>query len=214
MRALFLLICTALIFCLPVYAQTSGGSNCNFRTTPEIQQPTCADSQDGVIRLNLDNPLGLLLTFKWTKLLGIVPLPLPALLSNVATGLSTGDYQVIISNGLCNDTLKINLPGPAPLQILDTAICGIGGIINLKDQIRGGNGDYRISANSLFGNTYNCTNCTDAVFNVTKTSIIDVQVLDRKGCTGEKNMTVEVLIRLKQLRSSLMKPVLPMALLP
>lgn len=193
MKPLYLLI--ILLFCLRLDAQTT--NHCNFRATPEIQQPSCANTEDGVIQINLDNPLGLLLTFKWTKLLGIVPIPLPTLLSNVARGLSAGDYQVIISNGLCSDTVNVNLPGPAPLQILDTAICGIGGVINLKDRINGGNGNYRINANTLLGNSYNCNNCSDAIFNVTKTSILDVRVLDQKGCETTKNLTVEVFDSLK-----------------
>ncbi len=176
-------------------AQTT--NNCNFSVSPEMQAPSCAGTEDGVIRLNLDNPLGLLLTYKWTKLLGIVPLPLPSILSNVATGLSGGDYQVIVSNGLCSDTLNINLPEPAPIQILDTALCGIGGIINLKDRIRGGNGDYRITANSLLGNTINCNDCEDPSINIDKLSVLNVLITDRKGCQTQRQMAIEVLDSLK-----------------
>lgn len=185
------------IFLLSLQTIAQTNNNCNFSATPEIQQPTCAGTNNGSIRLNIDNPLGLLLTFKWSKLLGVASIPLPTLLSNVANGLSAGDYRVIISNGLCSDTLTINLPEPDPIQILDTAICGIGGVINLKDRIKGGNGNYRINVNSVFGNAFSCANCDNPSINLDKTSILDITVRDNKGCESKRNITLEVLDSLK-----------------
>jgi hypothetical protein len=190
---LLLFLCT-LFFGVRSAAQTT--ANCNFRATPEIQQPSCAGAENGIIRIKVDNPLGLLLTYEWTKLLNI-PLPLPLLVSNVAENLSAGDYRVVISSLTCRDTLKINLPEPALLQVLDTAICAINGVIDLKKQIRGGDGDYNVNANTLFGNAINCVNCADAVVNVDKTSIIEVEVKDGKGCQTKRSVNITVYDSLK-----------------
>lgn len=192
MKQLLLLIFWCLLFANAVDAQ-----NCNFRATPIVTQPSCAGVADGVVRLNIENPLTVVLTYRWLKILDI-PLPLPALLTNVATGLSVGDYQVIISNGLCADTLKVNLPEPKPLQVLDTALCGIGGVVNLADQIVGGNGTYKLNVTPILNSDYTCKDCDAAPVTVSqKLNVFDVEVFDQKGCQTKRQVSVEVLDSLK-----------------
>lgn len=186
-----ILLALALLIQAKLTAQTTDNQNdCGFGLAPQVVEPTCPNSNDGSILINILSPVTNLL-YNWEK--NGQPLNIP-IVSNIAQDLSPGLYRVIVRGITCADTLRFKL-GPEPLiaNVLDTAICGIRGAVNLLGSVRGGNGDFKVvSARSIYGNPLNCDNCPTAAVNVDRTSLFSVVLQDRKGCETSREVFVQV----------------------
>ncbi|MDX1941004.1 MAG: T9SS type A sorting domain-containing protein [Saprospiraceae bacterium] len=183
-------------FYLQIRAQSTDNTqnNCGFGLAPLIKEPTCPNTQDGSITINSLVPLTDL-RFFWTR--NGVPLPIP-ILSNTASNLATGTYQVIVRGLLCSDTLDFKI-GPPPILagVLDTAICDVKGVVNLLQRVEGGNGSFQItSVQSVYGNAVDCNTCEPEV-PIDSTSRFSVVFRDKNGCEANRDVLVQVFDSLK-----------------
>ncbi len=191
MRPIFL-FALLLLLRQGIAQNTDPTSNC-FPLTASVKMPSCTGFNDGQIVVNLASP-NAAVTYEW--------LNAPSLsTTNAISNLPKGEYKLVISDGVCKDTLTFPLNEPPKLEALiaDTAICAKRGFVNLARNVRGGTGAYQITANSVFGTPYNCNNCpsTQTLALVDTTSFLKMQVKDQNGCIAERNIFVELLDSLK-----------------
>ena len=163
-------------------------TQCNFSVTAQIISPTCSGGDDGSIRLQASStPDGTAVNYTWLNANVDAT-------TNVASNLSAGSYRVRAANNNCADTLTFSLLDPDPIiaPTLDTTFCGEGGVINLLSGIRGGTGNYVISATSISGMPINCATCQSQFF-IDQTTIISMRVEDQNGCLASRFIYVKVL---------------------
>ena len=160
-------------------------TDCGFILAAEIASPSCPDAMNGQA---LVYPfLGEALSYEWIGLNNA---------TNTATDLAAGTYQLIVSDGTCTDTIAIPLQDPPSIlaPLLDTAVCGFSGTINLLDGISGGAGGYTVTEIvSLLGDDVACAPCDDSVIEVVQTTFLEVFIQDANGCTTSRYVFISLL---------------------
>lgn len=149
-----------------------------FMVSSSIVEPSCLDN-DGSISLNPNLPGSY--TYTWTPNVSS---------SNAATNLSSGTYQINVSDGSCDwdTTIIINTPTNS-LTISSTithATCG------------NSNGEIIINASNGVGTlNYSIDNGTTMqfgnLFNGLANGIYDLVVIDSSGCQAQEQVTIDML---------------------
>ena len=160
-------------------------TNCGFILAGELAPPSCVGASDGSA---LVYPfIGEGLTYEWIGLNN---------LTNSATNLAAGTYQLIVSDGACTDTIFIPLQDPPAIvaPLLDTSICAFSAPIDLTDGVSGGAGGYTVTAIvSLLGADVDCAPCAGNVVVINETTVLDVTLKDANGCTASRLVIVSLL---------------------
>jgi len=160
-------------------------TNCGFILAGELENPSCVGATDGSA---LVYPFfGGDLNYEWIGLNN---------LTNSATNLAAGTYQLIVSDGVCTDTIFIPLQDPPAIvaPLLDTAICAFNAPIDLTNGVSGGAGGYTVTAVvSLLGADVDCAPCAGNVVVINETTVLDVMLQDSNGCTASRLVIVSLL---------------------
>lgn len=160
-------------------------TDCGFILAGELASPSCAGASDGSA---LVYPfIGEGLTYEWIGLNN---------LTNNATNLAAGTYQLVVSDGTCTDTIFIPLQDPPAIvaPLLDTAICAFSAPIDLTDGVSGGAGEYTVTAIiSLLGADVDCAPCAGNIVVIDETTVLDVTLQDANGCTASRLVIVSLL---------------------
>ncbi|GEM_PF-2292980 len=160
-------------------------TDCGFILAGELAAPSCVGASDGSA---LVYPfIGEGLTYEWIGLNN---------LTNNATNLAEGIYQLIVSDGVCADTIFIPLQDPPAIiaPLLDTSICAFNAAIDLTDGVSGGAGDYTVTAVvSLLGADVDCAPCAGNIVVIDETTVLDVTLQDANGCTASRLVIVSLL---------------------
>ncbi len=164
--------------------------SCGFGAIAQIKHPNCAGFEDGRIAITVTSSLSV--NYIWINL----PVPIT---SNSAANLKQGTYRVVLASPTCRDTLEFRLQDPPALLAppIDTAICAQKGQVNLLSRVQGGTGDYRLSASTLFGTAFDCTNCAETAAVIEQTSLYNVQIRDQNNCQVSRTVFAELLDTLK-----------------
>jgi hypothetical protein len=160
-------------------------TDCGFILAGELASPSCPGASDGSA---LVYPfIGEGLTYEWIGLNN---------LTNSATNLPAGTYQLVVSDGACTDTIFIPLQDPPGIvaPLLDTTVCAFSAPINLTDGVSGGAGDYTVTAVvSLLGANVDCAPCAGNVVVIDETTVLEVTLQDANGCTTSRLMIISLL---------------------
>lgn len=160
-------------------------TDCGYILAGELAAPSCVGASDGSA---LVYPfIGEGLTYEWIGLNN---------LTNNATNLAAGTYQLVVSDGACTDTIFIPLQNPPAIDapLLDTSICAFNAPINLADGISGGAGDYTVTAIvSLLGADVDCAPCASNIVVLNETTVLEVTLQDATGCTISRLVIVSLL---------------------
>ena len=160
-------------------------TDCGFILAGELAAPSCVGATDGSA---LIYPfIGEGLAYEWIGLNN---------LTNNAANLAAGTYQLVVSDGVCTDTIFIPLQDPPGIvaPLLDTAICAFSAPINLTDGVSGGAGNYTVTAVvSLLGADVDCAPCAGNVVVIDETTVLDVTLQDANGCTVSRLVIISLL---------------------
>jgi len=160
-------------------------TDCGFILAGELAAPSCAGVSDGSA---LIYPfIGEGLTYEWIGLNN---------LTNNATNLASGIYQLVVSDGACTDTIFIPLQDPPSIvaPLLDTAICAFSAPVDLTGGVSGGAGEYTVTAIiSLLGADVDCAPCAGNIVVIDETTVLDVTLQDANGCTASRLVIVSLL---------------------
>ncbi|MBA3901736.1 MAG: PKD domain-containing protein, partial [Bacteroidetes bacterium] len=176
-------------------------SSCNFADTlkkqvvilsntsydlPSVQICQQGTAQIGVAPIN--NPV---ITYQWTPAAGLSAANVP---NPFATLTSSTQYQLVISNGVCADTIRqwVNLIPQNIATSPDTIICSPGQITIWASSGNGVYQNYQWSNNSNFSNTLNAApSDTFAVVNITASQIFYIKAV-ANGCVSIDSVNVQL----------------------
>lgn len=160
-------------------------TDCGFILAGELQPPSCVGATDGSA---LVYPfIGEGLTYEWIGLNNF---------TNNATNLPAGVYQLVVSDGVCTDTIFLPLQDPPAIvaPLLDTSICAFNASIDLTTGVSGGAGGFTVTAVvSLLGAAVDCAPCAGNVVIIDQTTVLDVTIRDANGCTASRLVIVSLL---------------------